>query len=419
MNIWLINPHDAILGEPWGYKHGMILAETLATRGHEVTYWASNFAHATKQFRCQGWGEIRTSSNIRITLVPTTPYTRHVSIERIKSLWVYYRRVWKRGQVEPRPDCLIVPMTSPFSDHMTVKLSKRHGAVLITDFRDLWPEIFATVFPKGLRGLANVLLAPLYWSRRYVFRNSHAVTAVCQTYMDLACKIAPDLNNRPRAIIYSTGVRLDDFRTMMHSTEHDAEIPTKKEGEIWAIYAGMLGNKYDVTTLMEAARILSQNPEARNIKIIVAGDGPLRQTLTEFIGQHGLENLVYMGVLGMSRLCRYYAKSDIGLCIYAPGSTVVIPAKAFDYYAAELPVVNSLKGEFAEYLNNQGIGVQYQPGDPGSLSSALLELASDPHRRVAMRCRLREIAPLFDRDRQYAQIFDLLPSGDARIGEGE
>ncbi len=56
MNIWLINPHDAVPGETLGYKHGMILNETLAVRGHKVKYWASNFAHATKQFRCQGWG---------------------------------------------------------------------------------------------------------------------------------------------------------------------------------------------------------------------------------------------------------------------------------------------------------------------------------------------------------------------------
>ena|GEM_PF-966200 len=417
MNIWLINPHDAIPGELWGYKHGMILAETLASRGHEVTYWASNFAHATKQFRCKGWGEMRISHNLRIILVPIISYTKHVSVKRVVSLLIYYCRVWRRSRLESKPDCLIVTMTSPFSDYITVKVSKWHTAALITDFRDLWPEVFATVLPKGLRVLANVILFPFYYSRRYALKNSHAVIAVCQTYLDLARKIAPNLNGKPSAIIYSTGVRLNDFRAMMHNAEHDAEIPAKNEGEVWAIYAGTLGAKYDISTLMEAARILSENPEARNIKIIVAGDGPLGQTLTEFIGQHRLENLVYVGVLDMPRLSRYYAKSDIGLCTYAPDSTVVIPAKTFDYYAAGLPIVNSLRGEFADYLRQEGIGILYEAGDPFSLATALLELASDPQRRETMKRRLQEIAPMFDCDRQYAHIFDLLPPEERRKGE--
>jgi glycosyltransferase involved in cell wall biosynthesis len=193
--------------------------------------------------------------------------------------------------------------------------------------------------------------------------------------------------------------------------EDDSAVPAKQAEDVWAIYAGMLGHTYDVYTLMDAARILSRNPQARNIRIIVAGDGPLRRTLVDFISQHGLRNLIYVGVLDMPGLCRLYARSDIGLCIYAPGSTVVIPAKAFDYYAAALPIVNSLEGEFADYLREQGIGVQYKAGDPVSLASSLVELASNPRRRELMRRRLEEVASVFDRDQQYAKVFDLLPPG--------
>jgi glycosyltransferase involved in cell wall biosynthesis len=409
MNIWIIDPHDAIPGEPWGYKRGMILAKTLASGGNKVTYWASNFSHATKQFRCQGWGEMHISPDIRILLVPITSYTRHISFARMKSLLVYAYKLWKRAQAESRPDCIIITIPTPFSDYIAVKLSKEYGAVLITDFRDLWPEIFATVFPKGLRWLARILLTPLYWLRRYAFQNSYAVVAVCRTYLDLAFNIAPNLKYKKSAIIYGTGVQLNEFRAMMSCNQHDPDILPKNGGEIWAIYAGTLGNNYDVITLMGAAKIIAKNQKAQHIKIIVVGDGPLRPRLTKFIEQGSLKNLVYVGVLDMPHLCRYYAKSDIGLCLYSLDSTVVIPAKAFDYYAAGLPIIHSLKGEFADYIRNKGIGIQYEAGNPKSLAAALIELASDSERRIAMRHRLHEVAPLFDIKRQYAKIFELLP----------
>jgi len=155
MNIWLINPHDAIPGESWVYRHGLILSETLASEGHNVTYWASNFSHATKQFRCQGWGEIRMPPHIRILLVPVTPYTKHASVERLRSLWNYAWHLWQRARVESKPDCIIISMPTPFTDYVAVKLSKHYKAFLITDFRDLWPEIFKIAFPIAARKIAD------------------------------------------------------------------------------------------------------------------------------------------------------------------------------------------------------------------------------------------------------------------------
>jgi glycosyltransferase involved in cell wall biosynthesis len=414
MNIWLITPHDAIPGETWGQRHAISLAHILADQGHNITYWATSFSHAMKRQRSDGWQEIQVQPNIRVILVPTRSYDKNVSLRR---LWFYKdfaHGLLQRAKTEQKPDVLITTVGTPFTDRVVVKLSRLYNAWLITEFRDLWPEAFARVLPKPLRVLSSILLLPFYWERRFALQNSSAIATVCQTYLKYAQIIAPNVKRIPTRVMYHSSIQLIQFRQMMQCAEHDTTIPAKKPGEVWAIYAGMLGNNYDVPTLMNCARILSQDPEARNIKIIVAGDGPLRQRLTEFIRKHSLENLVYVGVLDMPRLCKYYAKSDIGLCIYARDSTVVIPAKAFDYYAAGLPIVNSLRGEFADYLRQEGIGVQYEAGDPVSLATALLELASDPQRRETMKRHLQEIAPMFDRDRQYAQIFDLLPSGEGR-----
>jgi len=409
MKIWILNAYDKIPGEQWGYKHSMFLAETLANRGIEVTYWATNYSHATKEFRCEGWGELKVGSNIRIFMVPIVAYQKHISLKRIKALLDYALGTWKRGKKEASPDFIIFCAPAPFVDYVSVKLSKFHKAKLITDFRDLWPELFALAFPKPLRRFSKIILAPLYLLRWYAFSNSHAFTAVCETYLNLAKKISKNVKVIPSEVIYSTGVILKDFEEMIESSDLYDKIVSKREGDIWAIYAGTIGNNYDIPCLMEAARILANKKEAISLKIIVAGDGPLRESLVKFIERNNLGNITYVGALNMPELCRYYAKSDIGLSIYDKGSTVAIPAKAFDYYAAKLPIINSVNGEFAEFLARENIGLNYEAGNPNSLVDALLQMFyKTKEERIDMKNRLNEIAPLYDCEGQYNKIFNII-----------
>jgi glycosyltransferase involved in cell wall biosynthesis len=322
----------------------------------------------------------------------------------------YARGLWKRGKIAPGPDCIIITIPTPFSDFVAVKLAQRHGAELITDFRDLWPELFTMVFPSKMRLLINVFLYPLYFLRKYAFNNSSAVTAVCETYLKLVHKICPQSANKPSEIIYSTTVQINNFQSMMGNNNGYKPVVKKESDDIWAIYAGTLGNNYDIESLLQASKLLMSDENGNKIKIVVAGDGPLKNRLEQFIEQDKITNLYYVGILNISQLCKYFAKSDIGLSIYAPDSTVVIPAKAFDYFAAQLPIVNSLNGEFADLIQREGLGVQYDAGNPQSLAEALISLAADEERRKSMVDRIGTIAPNFDRDLQYSKILHLLPS---------
>ena len=196
----------------------------------------------------------------------------------------------------------------------------------------------------------------------------------------------------------------------MRDSSEDASIIPKQFDEIRAIYAGTIGMNYDIPCLMEAARILSQRASGPKICIIVAGDGPLVERLNQFIEDHHLENLKYVGALPRKRLYRYYNSSDIGLAPYASDSTVGMPAKAYDLYTAELPIVNSLPGEFARFLELHHVGVNYRAGDPESLAEAIFQLASDPQRLQVMRSSLARLAPEYDRRLQYAKYEELLRS---------
>ncbi|MCL5958229.1 MAG: glycosyltransferase, partial [Chloroflexi bacterium] len=217
-------------------------------------------------------------------------------------------------------------------------------------------------------------------------------------------KEAPHLAVAKAQTIYF-GADVGDLRDLMNRSDPSAGIQ-KHPGEIWAVYAGTLGSMYDIPTLLKSAHVLKQR--APMIKILIAGDGPQRQYLIDFVREHGLSNVTYLGTLPLSELARYYRLSDIALSPYHVNSTVEMPAKVYDYLAVGLPIVNSLRGELEGLIRNHAIGTQYTSGDVESLVRVLVELAQDEARRKEMAHNSFDLAMKFDRQTQYQKFLDIL-----------
>lgn len=62
---------------------------------------------------------------------------------------------------------------------------------------------------------------------------------------------------------------------------------------------------------------------------------------------------MYLGKLKPESLSYLYNKSDVGLSIYTEISNVEMPDKFYDYTAAGLPVINSLKGEVGNIVKEK------------------------------------------------------------------
>ncbi len=54
------------------------------------------------------------------------------------------------------------------------------------------------------------------------------------------------------------------------------------------------------------------------------------------------------------------------------------PNKPFEYMAAALPILNSLKGELTQLIAEKNIGINYQAGDASSLADAIIFLYNNP-----------------------------------------
>jgi glycosyltransferase involved in cell wall biosynthesis/ribosomal protein S18 acetylase RimI-like enzyme len=408
MKIWLINPYGPIPGEGWRDYRFTVLGKVLAARGHDVIWWTANFSHHFKKYRSEGWKDVPVTKGFRIRLVPTTAYARNIGLGRLRYEAVFAGRTYHRGTREKPPDCVVGVEPPQIVGFASVRLARRHRVPLVLDVFDRWPELFVLAFPRAIRPLAPVLLSPLFALRRHDLRHADAVTALCDTYLEVARAAAPRLRSALSLTVFN-GIDLELFRSAMATVDEVAVIAGqmgKAAGEVWAIYAGSLGNNYDVQTLLDAA-VLLQGRQSR-IRILIAGEGPLRPQMTRFMEAKRLGNAIYLGTISHRELVQRYQLCDIGLCTYAPESNVGMPDKAYDYMAAGLPLVNSLRGELEQLLIARDMGIQYQAGNAVSLADALERLASDPGGRQRMAQNSYRAATGFDLHAQYARYADLI-----------
>jgi glycosyltransferase involved in cell wall biosynthesis len=414
MNIWLCNPYGPIPGEGWRDYRFAMLGKALAENGHDVIWWTANFSHHFKQFRSESWEDRTITDGFRIRLVPTRGYTKNVSVGRIRYETVYAWNTFRRAVGENAPDIIVGTDPSQIIGFMSVKLAKRLKTPLVLDVFDQWPELFYLAFPGILRLLAPAVLLPFFLLRRHNLRRADAITALCNTYLELGRRVAPRLREERSQAIFN-GIDVSAFRSRLPSEEERVGLAHrmgKNYGDKWAIFAGTLGNNYDVFTLLQAAVLLRDRGNPLAIRI--AGEGPLRPQVTEFIESHRLDNIRYVGKLSHEELIKIYGICDIGLCSYGPYSNVAMPDKAYDYMAAGLPLVNSLRGELESFIRERAIGVQYKAGDPVSLADALDMLGTDDERRQGMARNSYDAAVLFDQHVQYTKYVRFLEDLNGR-----
>jgi glycosyltransferase involved in cell wall biosynthesis len=372
-----------------------------------VTWWAANFSHHHKRYRCQGWGRLEVTPAFQIRLVPTTSYRRNISLARIWFELVFAWRLYRAARGEPPPDAILATEPPQSNVFVAACLARRFGVPLMVDLNDLWPELFAIALPGWLRPAARLVFLPFYAMRRLNFRRAQAVVAVSESYLRLARSLAPHLAADRLVTVY-TGCNTGAPQPHPPAGQQDtpARRLNKPPGEVWAAYAGGLGDNYDVQTMLGASLRLADMRSP--VRIVVAGAGPAQEAVLNFEREHPNARLRFLGKLDPAELNGLYEHCEIAISAYAPGSTVTMPTKIFDYLAAGLPMVNSLPGEAREFIQRHGLGRPYTAGDPASLALALDGLATDPAARAAMSANCLRLAPDYDSRRQYARIGALL-----------
>ena len=394
MKIWIVNPYGTIPGEGWRDYRSHMLAQALRARGHEVTWFISDFVHRSKTYRP---AVPVTADGVSVVPLHASAYASNISLERVCYERSFGQSFADEAPQRLRPDVVVLADPSLFYSAPVVAFCRRQRCKLVLDVLDLWPELFDVVLPRLLRGMGRLVFAPLYARRARVVSAADGVVAVTGDYLETVCPQArfPD---KLRQVAY-LGVDLHEFRRYLGNPEIVRSLAAFRDSASLVVgYAGTLGDAYDMDLLATAVeQCASQNLP---IRFVVAGDGPKRDQF-QALAARLPSTLRFLGAVPAQDLATVYGQCDVGLMSYVTGSTVSMPIKFYDYLAGGLAVVNSLGREAGGFIEARQVGLNYIPQNLPSLMQSLQTLAGNAALLRAYKARALLLAKDFDSPRQH------------------
>jgi phosphatidylinositol alpha-mannosyltransferase len=172
-------------------------------------------------------------------------------------------------------------------------------------------------------------------------------------------------------------------------------LPQFQDGKLNVLFVGRMEKRKGLKYLLRA--FAAVKVEMRNARLIVVGDGPLRDGYEESIRRAGVEDVVFAGFVPDADLPRYYASADI-FCAPNTGNEsqgyVLLEAMA-----SGKPVIASNIEGFASVITDGVEGTLVLPRNGAALALALVHLLADSELRREMGRRARLRAEQYSWDR--------------------
>lgn len=402
MKVWLITvgeplPIEGAQKRKWrtGY-----LAELLAGRGHEVTWWTSSVNHFTKEFFCRGNLRVPAGERLTVQFLDGRLYRSNVSLARFVNHREIAREFDRLAPAQDRPDLILCSLPTLELSASAVAYGHRHGVPVLLDVRDLWPDEFVNLLPKSVRFLGPLLFAPLYRDARRALEGADGIVAISQTYLDWGLGFAGREQGRCDAV-FTHGY------PVTHPCEEEVEAAGGRlrargidPARPFFLFLGTFVGSIDLGTVIEAARRLLG--EGVTPQFVLCGSG-MREAEWKAAAE-GVDNVLFPGWVDVPEIAWLSRHAVAGLGAYKAGALMSLTNKIFEYMSAGLPILLSLPGEAARVVvDDGGCGLFYTPGDPASLATAVKRMLDHPDERNQMAAAARA---LFERDFSAATVYN-------------
>ena len=155
-------------------------------------------------------------------------------------------------------------------------------------------------------------------------------------------------------------------------------------------YSGNFGRLHDLLTLLEAARLLHQQP----LQFVFIGGGAKGRQIQAYRQGFGLRNVLQLPYQPRQRLPESLGACDLAAIGLIPGAEdTVAPCKFYGILASGrgLVLVARRSCDLAQLVVRERCGIVVEPGEAAELAGQLLELSQDPEQVAAMGQRSRAL----------------------------
>lgn len=272
----------------------------------------------------------------------------------------------------PKADCTVIVSPPLFVGIPVALLAKLKGSRTVFHVQDLQPDA----------AVALGMLKPGPLTRLFYF-----LEGLTYRLVDTVSTIGEGMRRR----IAEKGVPHEKIILFRNWANDDVVTPGSRETALrreWGLgdrfvvlYAGNMGVKQGLDTLLECADLLRFEPD---IVFAIVGDGGEKTRLMQRAAEMKLHNVVFHPLQPIERLAELLATGDVSVIPQKAGvKDIVVPSKLGNILSSGRPVIAAatVDTELGRMLAEAQCGVLVEQGSREALAAAIIGLHGDPLQR--------------------------------------
>ena len=251
---------------------------------------------------------------------------------------------------------------------------------------DLYPDVFVQ---KGILNYESLITD--FWKKmnRLSYRRANVVITIGNRMASiLERQIGTD---RTAVKVIPPWADVETIRPLARCDNPYASNYVPSEKTV-VLYSGNMGASHDISSILEAARLLRENSD---IFFLLIGGGEKFSEVQRFIRSEVLNNVSVLPWQPQAKMLYTVPLGDIALVSVDVGmGDLMLPSKAFSYIAAGCSVVAIAppNSELSDFVSRGKFGVRVSPRQPRALAAAISAIASDREKLTQMRLEARRAA---------------------------
>lgn len=323
------------------YPRVQMLKEYYESKGHEVTFIASNFSHVKKSESSVEGADI---------LINVRKYLKNLSIDRLRSHYGFAQDCLKEVR-KLQPDfihCLIPP--NALTKAMATYKKECPNTKLFFDVIDVWPETmpinhFKTYWPFSI------------WKnqRDGFIKYADVVFTECELFQS----VLPQMNsNKVKTLFWAREEKPLDLYTQL------------KENEIHFCYLGAINNIIDIDRI---SSFLSNCQKYKPTVLHIIGHGESKDLLIQSVESQGVQVIDHGSLYQQDQKQKVFDQCHYALNIMKESVVVGLSMKSLDYMCGQVPLINTIGGDTNELCQHYNIGYNLNEENLDALAKQVCE----------------------------------------------
>lgn len=288
----------------------------------------------------------------------------------------------KHGDVRHFPegsfDIVITSSPPLFVGLAACDIAKRHGAKLVFDIRDVWPDIAVSmnIIKKG--SMLHRLLESVH--KRILKQTDRVIVTTCTDMELIASKSYP----KEQIVKIPNGASLETFRILPPEQTKDKANELGIEDKFVICYSGSFNQGMnDVHSFVPLMKKLGNE---KDIVLMLIGDGENLDEIQEAVKQNKLSNIIFIPHQDLNDLNIYMNMAHLGLIPRKKlhnGSSGGLPVKMFENWALSKPVLLAATegSEERKLIDDLKAGIAVDAEDIDAMAEAVIKFKNNPQLR--------------------------------------